>query len=85
MGTELDERSRAILEFEREWWKHPGRKDAAIFERFGLSSARYHQLLNHLIERPEALAADPMVVRRLRRLRDQRRRLRRARPLGALG
>lgn len=79
----LDEREVAILHFEREWWKHPGRKDVAIRERLGLSSARYHQVLNRLIERPEALAYDPMLVRRLRRLREERRRRRQAHRLGA--
>ena len=84
-GEGLDERSRAILDFERGWWKHPGRKDIAIRTHLGLSSARYHQLLNRLIERPEALAYDPMLVRRLRRLREERRRKRQARRLGAQG
>jgi len=79
---ELDERSREILDFEREWWKHPGPKERAVRERFGLSTARYHQLLNRTIDRPEALAYDPMLVRRLLRLREVRRRKRFARRLG---
>lgn len=78
----LDERSRDILDFERDWWKHPAPKDRAVRERFGLSAARYHQLLNRTIDRPEALAYDPMLVRRLRRLREARRRKRYARRLG---
>jgi hypothetical protein len=82
MENELDDRSRAILDFEREWWKLPGSKERAIRERFELSTARYHQLLNALIERPEALQYDPMLVRRLRRLRESRRRKRYARRLG---
>jgi hypothetical protein len=82
MENELDDRSRAILDFEREWWKLPGPKERAIRERFQLSTARYHQLLNALIERPEALQYDPMLVRRLRRLRESRRRKRYARRLG---
>lgn len=64
------------LDFERQWWKYPGAKDAAIRERFGESSTRYYQRLNSLIDRPEALAHDPMVVRRVRRLRDARARVR---------
>jgi Protein of unknown function (DUF3263) len=79
---ELDERSLAILDFERGWWKLPGAKERAIRERFGISATRYHQLLNGLIDRPEALAYDPMLVRRLRRLREARRRKRYARQLG---
>ena len=73
---ELSERERAILDFERSWWQQPGRKDDAIKERFGLSASRYRQLLVELIGRPEAELADPLVVRRLRRARDARRRAR---------
>jgi hypothetical protein len=76
---------REILDFERGWWKSPGRKELAVRERFGLSPARYYQLLNRLIEQPEALGYDPMLVRRLRRLRDARRRKRFARRLGLGG
>lgn len=79
---ELEERARAILDFEREWWLLPGPKERAVRERFGLSAARYHHLLNALIDRPEALAYDPMLVRRLRRLREGRRQKRVARRLG---
>jgi hypothetical protein len=78
----LDERSRDILDFERGWWLHPGPKERAIRERFGFSPARYHQLLNRVVDLPEALTYDPMVVRRLRRLREQRRRRRVASQLG---
>ncbi len=72
----LDARSRAILDFEREWWKHPGVKQQAVRDRFGLSPARYYQLLNRLIDDDEALAYDPMLVKRLRRLRAARQRRR---------
>lgn len=83
MGEErLDERSIAILDFERGWWKEPGSKRRAIRAYFGLSAARYYQLLNRLIDTPEALRYDPMLVRRLRRLRAARRRQRFARDLG---
>jgi hypothetical protein len=82
---EVDERARAVLDFEREWWRLPGTKERAVRERFGLSPARYHHLLNSLIDRPEALAYDPMLVRRLRRLREARRRKRVARRLGLEG
>lgn len=78
----LDERSRAIIDFERSWWREPGRKERAIRERFDLSAARYYQLLNELIDAPEALRYDPMLVRRLRRLRVARRRQRFARHTG---
>lgn len=78
----LDERTRAILDFEREAWRLATPKERAIRERFGFSAARYHQLLHRAIETPEALAYDPMLVRRLRRLRDERRRRRVAGRLG---
>jgi uncharacterized protein DUF3263 len=78
----LEERSRAILDFERVWWQQEGSKERAIRDRLGLSAARYYQLLNRLIDAPEALRYDPMLVRRLRRLRTARRRQRFARDLG---
>lgn len=78
----LDERDRKILDFERQWWKHPGAKEQAIRELFDMSSTRYYQILNRLIDRPEALEHDPMLVKRLRRQRTARQRQRAARRLG---
>ena len=72
----LTERDRAILDFERSWWSEPGPKEVAIRERFELSGTRYYELLKELLEDPEAMEYDPLVVRRLRRLRDRRRRAR---------
>ena len=72
----LTDRDRAILDFERTWWSESGPKEQAIRERLDLSATRYYQLLSDLLEEPEALAYDPLVVRRLRRLRDRRRRAR---------
>ena len=69
----LSDRDREILEFERQWWKYAGAKETAVREKFDMSSTRYYQVLNALIDRPEALEADPMLVRRLQRLRDERR------------
>jgi uncharacterized protein DUF3263 len=78
----LDERARAILDFERESWRLEEPKGRAIRERFGFSSTRYHQLLHRIIDSPSALAYDPMLVRRLRRIREVRRRRRTAERLG---
>ena len=78
----LSERDRAILAFERQWWKYAGAKETAIRELFGLSATRYYQVLNTLIDDPDALAADPLLVKRLRRMRDERQRARSARRLG---
>lgn len=82
LETGLDERTRAILDFERSWWLDGGTKQRRIRERFGISATRYQQLLMRAIDRPEALTYDPMLVRRLRRLRESRRRMRLARRLG---
>ena len=81
-GDGLTDRDRDILEFERHWWKYAGAKEQAVREKFDMSSTRYYQVLNALIDRPEALAADPLLVRRLRRLRASRQRQRSARRLG---
>ena len=72
----LSERDRAMLDFERTWWSQPGPKESGIRDRFGLSPARYYRLLAQLLESQEADDYDPLVVRRLRRLRDRRRRAR---------
>lgn len=78
----LSDRDCDILDFERQWWKYAGAKEQAIREKFDMSTTRYYQVLNALIDRPEALEADPLLVRRLRRLRSQRQRQRSARRLG---
>jgi hypothetical protein len=78
----LTERDREILAFERQWWKYAGAKEQAVRDLFDMSATRYYQVLNSLIDRPEALAHDPMLVKRLRRLRAARQRARSARRLG---
>ncbi len=78
----LGEREREILAFERQWWKYPGAKEQTIRELFDMSATRYYQTLNVLMDNPEALAFDPMLVKRLRRLRASRQRARSARRLG---
>ena len=72
----LSERERSIIDFERSWWTESGPKEVAIRTRIGLSPTRYYQLLAGLIDSSEADAYDPLVVRRLRRIRDRRRRAR---------
>lgn len=74
--TGLDERAERILAFERQWWKHAGAKEQAIRETFEISSTRYYQLLNKLLDDPRALEFDPPLVNRLRRLRVSRARSR---------
>jgi hypothetical protein len=80
----LDDLERRILDFEREAWRLRTTKDRAIREAFGFSSTRYHQLLHRAVDRPAALAYDPMLVRRLRRLRALRRKRRTAQRLGII-
>jgi hypothetical protein len=75
--SELSERERDILAFEARWWKHAGSKEQAIRDTFALSSTRYYQLLNGLLDNPAALEHDPVLVGRLRRLRSTRARTRR--------
>ena len=79
----LGERDREILAFERQWWKYPGAKERSIRDLFDMSATSYYQCLNALIDSPAALAHDPMLVNRLRRLRASRQKTRSARLLGA--
>ena len=81
-GDGLDRRDREILAFERQWWKYAGAKEQAIKELFDMSSTRYYQVLNALIDTPVATDTDPKLVKRLRRLRSSRQRARSARRLG---
>lgn len=79
MTSDLTGTQRAMLDFEGGWWRYPGAKEQEIRKRFGVSATRYYQQLNALIDDPAAAKYAPMVVKRLRRLRDQRRR--RSRPV----
>jgi hypothetical protein len=80
---QLSQRDTDMLDFERSWWKHAGVKEQAIKERFEMSATRYYQLLNELLENPAAMEYDPILVKRLKRLRVYRQRQRVARLLGA--
>ena len=81
--AELSARDQEILGFERQWWKYAGAKEQAIRELFDMNATRYYQVLNALIDNPAALAADPMLIKRLHRLRATRQRARSARRLDA--
>jgi hypothetical protein len=78
----LSDHEMRILAFERSWWRQPGAKEREILEALGMPATRYYQLLNELIDRPEALAFDPALVTRLRRQRSRRQRIRSPRPEG---
>jgi hypothetical protein len=81
-STGLTERERTMLAFEGQWWKYAGAKEQAIRELFDMSATRYYQVLNSLLDKQEAMAADPMLIKRLRRQRSIRLRSRAARRLG---
>ncbi|AXH97430.1 DUF3263 domain-containing protein [Ornithinimicrobium avium] len=80
--TSLSARDREILDFEHQWWKYAGSKEQAVKDLFDLSPTRYYQILNQLIDSEDALAHDPMLIKRLRRQRARRQRSRSARRLG---
>ena len=72
----LTDRELAVLDFERTPWEIAGSKESATRERFGISPSRYYQIRDSLLDRAEALEYDPLLVRRLRKSRIQRRSIR---------
>lgn len=82
LDAQLSERDGQILDLERQWWKYAGAKEQAIRDKFDLSATHYYQILNTLIDTEAALAHDPMLVKRLRRLRVSRQKARTARRTG---
>ena len=81
-AKELSERDIAMLDFERQWWRFAGSKEEAIRTKFDMNATRYFQLLNTLLDSSEALEHDPLLVKRLRRLRDSRQKARAGRSTG---
>jgi len=81
-STGLSEFEVKMLEFERSWWRHAGVKESSIKELFNLTPPAYYQLLNNLIDREDALMAEPILVKRLRRLRESRTEARSSSKLG---
>lgn len=75
----LSERDQQLLDFERQWWRYAGAKEQAIRDQFNLNATRYYQQLNGLLDNPAAMAHDPLLVKRLRRLRERRQLARTAR------
>jgi len=75
----LTVRERAILDFERSWWLEASEsggttKQDAIRRELSMSPTRFYALLEQLVDSPEAAEYDPLVIARLRRRRDARRR-----------
>ncbi len=83
MLVDLTDRDKAMLDFEGNWWKYAGAKEQAVRELFDISATRYYQIINTLVDRPEALAYAPTTVRRLKRIRTERQKARSARALQA--
>lgn len=61
----FNEEDRAILDFERSWWREPGPKDQAIEMVLGLSASDYYERLLLIVGRHSALAYDPLTVKRV--------------------
>ena len=74
--AELSEQDLRILALERRGWRSPSTKEQSIQEILGLSATRYYQVLNELIDRPEAFRFDPVLIKRLRSQRARRQRMR---------
>ena len=72
----LSERDMRLLDFERGIWRSAGAKEQGIADVLGITATRYYQLLNELIDSPEALKFDPVLVKRLRAQRARRQRIR---------
>lgn len=75
----LSEQQQQVLQFERQWWRYAGAKEQAIRDQFGLNATRYYQILNGLLDDPAAMEFDPLLIKRLRRLRESRQRARTSR------
>ena len=71
---ELTDTDRDILDFEESWWTRPGSKAGAIRDRLGMSPTSYYRRLDELVDSGEALQHAPLVVRRVRRKKRDRRR-----------
>jgi hypothetical protein len=72
----LTEREMAVLDFERTWWTVDGTREELIRARFDCTPEAFAHELTALIDSPVALAHDPLVIHRLRRQRDRKRRAR---------
>lgn len=68
----LTDRDSAILELEAQRFDTAGGKEQAIRDRLGITPVRYYQRLNQLLDTEAALAAQPVMVNRLRRIRSLR-------------
>lgn len=84
-GGELPDAEKRLLDFEGQWFRRPGSKEQAMRDTFGLNATRYYQWINAVVDKPEAMAHDPALVKRLRNRRDSHARTRTARRFGTAG
>ena len=68
----LTETEHDILKFERQWWRYAASKEDAIRLQLNMTPFYYYQKRTTLLQKPDALADDPALVRRLRRIADSR-------------
>ena len=68
----LTEKDIRILDFEASWWHFPEPKDRAIRDYLDMSSTRYYQALRRLVDNEDAAQQYPLVIKRLRRMKEQR-------------
>lgn len=66
----LSEQDELILALEHRLFIRAGSKEQAIRDELGCSAVRYYWRLNQLLDSPAALARDPVLIGRLRRLRE---------------
>ena len=70
----LSDREQQILDFEESWWTRPEKKAVAIRTQMGISPTQYYRQLGDLVDSAPALEDFPLLVRRLRKRRIERRR-----------
>lgn len=78
-AARLSDAEKRLLDFEGRWFRRAGAKEQAMRDAFGLNPTRYYQRINAVLDKPEAMAHDPALVKRLREQRDARARIRAAR------
>lgn len=62
-----------LLDFEASWPLPGAAKDSTVVAVLGMPPTLYHQRLGALLDDPKALAYNPLLIKRLRRLRATRR------------
>ena len=66
----LTDLERAMIALEKRHWKYQGTKEKAI-TALGLTPIAYYQKLNTMIDSQRVIAAEPILMHRLREVRDR--------------